>query len=92
MTENKAYEKLLNGTTVSDSELSLERLYLEVFSWNGAARSLYEKFGFKLEGTARSHVYSDGHFHDVALYGLLRKEFHENEDRVGKSLYQTEGQ
>ena len=63
-------------------DLNLERLYLEVYSWNETARAFYEKFGFTLEGTYRAHVYSDGQFHDVALYGLLRSEFLENESKI----------
>jgi diamine N-acetyltransferase len=72
--------------------LKLQRLYLEVFSWNRGARSLYRRFGFKFEGTCRSHVFSDGHFHDISLYGLLRSEFLQNEKRIRKKLYKREGQ
>ena len=72
--------------------LNLHKLYLEVFSWNKAARSLYKRFGFRLEGTWRSHVFSDGHFHDVCLYGLLRSEFLEKESKIRRILYKTEGQ
>jgi len=72
-------------------DLNLQRLYLEVYSWNKQARSLYEQFGFKLEGTYRAHVYSDARFHDVALYGLLRSEFLENQNRMRQVLYDNEG-
>ena len=72
-------------------DLELQRLYLEVYSWNRQARSLYEQFGFKLEGTYRAHVYSDARFHDVVLYGLLRSEFLENENKIRQALYDVEG-
>ena len=63
-------------------DLRLERVYLEVYNWNEPAKSLYEKIGFKFEGIYRSHVYSGGRFHDVAVYGLLRSEFLHDENKI----------
>lgn len=55
--------------------MNLERLYLRVFDFNARAIALYEKMGFKREGTMRKMVYRDGAYHDVHIYGLLRSEW-----------------
>jgi UDP-4-amino-4,6-dideoxy-N-acetyl-beta-L-altrosamine N-acetyltransferase len=72
-------------------DLKLRRLYLEVYEWNAHARSLYERFGFKHEGTFREHIYRDGHYHNAARYGLLEPEFRASEDRFRQMLGLTEG-
>lgn len=71
--------------------LDLQRLYLEVYSWNADARSLYEKFGFRIEGTYRAHIYWGGKYHDVVTYGLLRPEFREKELSIRTRIYDDEG-
>jgi len=82
-------EALFLSLRYAFSDLNLRRLYLEVFEWNASARSLYESFGFKLEGIYRDHVYRDGHYHNVALYGLLEPEFRASENRIGQMLALT---
>jgi UDP-4-amino-4,6-dideoxy-N-acetyl-beta-L-altrosamine N-acetyltransferase len=57
------------------SHLNLHRLYLMVFEWNKRARSMYERFGFRREGILRDHVFRDGKYLDVVVYGLLVQEF-----------------
>ena len=59
-------------------ELNLHRIALSVASYNKAAICLYEKLGFKHEGTAREALQRDGEFHDSLLYGLLRQEWESN--------------
>ncbi len=70
--------------------LNLRRIYLEVFAWNDRARSLYESFGFKIEGTYRAHIYREGTYHDVAIYGLLEHEFRKNEQKIRERLRSIE--
>jgi RimJ/RimL family protein N-acetyltransferase len=55
--------------------LRLERMWLDVYSFNDRARRSYEKCGFVLEGTARQAVFRDGRRHDVQLMGILRDEW-----------------
>lgn len=55
--------------------LNLRRLYLHVFSFNTRAINLYEKLGFKQEGTMRDMVYRNGNYHDVLVYGLMKDEY-----------------
>jgi diamine N-acetyltransferase len=52
--------------------LNLERIWLEVPSFNKRAIGLYEGIGFSHEGTLRAHAFTNGHRHDVLIMGLLR--------------------
>jgi RimJ/RimL family protein N-acetyltransferase len=56
-------------------ELNLHRVQLTVFSYNLRAIALYEKLGFRREGTFREFMQRDGKRHDMHLYGLLRSEW-----------------
>jgi RimJ/RimL family protein N-acetyltransferase len=55
--------------------LNLNRLYLRVVSFNKRALRLYRSFGFVVEGVQRKHAFVRGRYYDVALMGLLRREF-----------------
>lgn len=69
------------------SHLNLRRLYLEVFAWNKRARAMYERFGFKKEGVRREHVFRNGKYHDVVLYGLLADEFRKRYQRKRPTMH-----
>jgi RimJ/RimL family protein N-acetyltransferase len=56
-------------------ELRLERVYLHVLVSNERARHVYEKVGFRHEGTLRHSLYRHGRFHDFALMSMLREEW-----------------
>jgi RimJ/RimL family protein N-acetyltransferase len=56
-------------------QLRLERIELEVYDHNEGARRLYERVGFRHEGTSRHALYSDGAFHDVHRMSVLREEW-----------------
>ncbi len=56
-------------------ELNLHRIQLTVFEYNHRAISLYEKIGFKKEGSHRDFLERDGKRYDMHLYGLLRHEW-----------------
>lgn len=47
--------------------LAVSRLELEVYVDNEAARKLYEKHGFVLEGTAKNYAFRNGQYADVYL-------------------------
>lgn len=55
--------------------LELEKVYLYTFSENIPANKLYEKIGFKLEGTLRNHTFKNGLLRNRHFYGLLKNEF-----------------
>ena len=56
-------------------QLRLERIQLDVFDYNDGARRVYERVGFRHEGTLRHAVYRDGAFHDVHRMAILRAEW-----------------
>lgn len=56
------------------NELNLNKVFLYTFSNNERANKLYEKLGFKLEGTLRKHTLKDGVFQDRYIYGIFRNE------------------
>lgn len=56
-------------------ELNLHRVQLCVISYNEPAIALYEKCGFKKEGTQREVVFRDGVRYDLHNYGILKHEW-----------------
>ena len=65
---------LLQGAIdLADRWLNLVRLELNVFTDNTAALALYEKFGFKTEGTLRLYAFRDGRFADVYAMARIRE-------------------
>ncbi len=71
------FEALSMAINFAFNELNLERLQLNVISYNAAGIKLYEKLGFKKEGVYREAVLRDGVRSDLLLYGLLRREWKE---------------
>lgn len=47
---------------------------------NDASRRVLEKAGFSEEGTRRESLYTEGDYRDVAVYGLLHREFADEEE------------
>jgi RimJ/RimL family protein N-acetyltransferase len=56
-------------------ELNLNRIGLDVISYNLPAIKAYEKVGFKVEGQMRSAVLRDGKKYDRVIMGILRDEW-----------------
>lgn len=56
----------------ADTSLGLKRLRITVHADNQAAIHLYEKLGFKIEGTERQATHKDGKYVDVLVMGRLR--------------------
>ncbi|MDY6055048.1 GNAT family protein [Micrococcus sp.] len=53
----------------------LHRVSLEVFAHNPRARHVYERLGFRVEGTLREALWQDGRWVDAHVMGLLRREW-----------------
>jgi RimJ/RimL family protein N-acetyltransferase len=56
-------------------ELNLERVSLNVFSYNQRAIRVYEKLGFKHEGVLRESLHRDHQYSDMIYLGILRSEW-----------------
>lgn len=72
------FEAMTLAINFAFNELNLERLQLNVISYNIPGIKLYEKLGFKKEGIYREAVFRDGIRSDLYLYGLLRREWANN--------------
>ncbi len=56
------------------AEMHLHRIQLEVFTVNIRAVGVYEKIGFRLEGTRWEAFYRRGAYRDLQIMGLLEGE------------------
>ena len=59
----------------------LHKVGCGAFAFNTGAVRLYEKLGFVLEGRQREHLWWNGKFWDLVLFGMLEDEWRE---RYGK--------
>jgi putative acetyltransferase len=59
---------------MADKWLNLTRLELGVFVDNAPGIRLYEKFGFKIEGTSVDYAFRDGHYVDIYFMARLREQ------------------
>jgi RimJ/RimL family protein N-acetyltransferase len=55
--------------------LNIRKIGLEVLSINQNAIALYEKLGFKKEGTKINDYFLDGQYLDVCIYGLQKADW-----------------
>ncbi len=55
--------------------VGLNRIELEVYSFNPRARRVYEKVGFKLEGTRRQALLWNGEAVDAHVMAVLRSDY-----------------
>ena len=56
-------------------ELGLQKVCCEVIKGNDAVVAMHQNFGFKIEGTFRSHIVKDGRRVAVLALGLLKSEW-----------------
>lgn len=63
-------------------ELQLERLYGSMMTTNTASFKLYEKCGWKLEGTRRKHIFKNNEYRDQFIVGILKEEYLELVERT----------
>ncbi|MGX5827947.1 GNAT family N-acetyltransferase [Mesorhizobium sp. 43Arga] len=63
--------------------LGLNRIELEVYAFNPRAGRVYEKLGFRLEGTRREALIWDGEAVDAHIMSLLKREYSGASPTVG---------
>lgn len=63
--------------------LGLNRIMAEIYCMNTRSCRLFERLGFKHEGTLRQSVWKQGQPLDDCLYGLLRKDWEERRGKTG---------
>jgi len=62
-------------TTYGFDTVNLHRIWLEVYEDNPAARRIYERLGFSLEGTLRHHGFREGRWWDIHMMGLIAEDW-----------------
>ncbi|MHC1749543.1 MAG: GNAT family N-acetyltransferase [Cellulosilyticaceae bacterium] len=60
---------------IAFNELKLHKVYLNVLENNIRAIKFYEKFGFKLEGQFREHIFARGTFSTIKWYSIIKEEY-----------------
>lgn len=73
----KGYGKDAMKTLISFifMQMNINKVRLNVYSFNERAIKCYEKCGFKTEGILREEMYRDGKYYDTIAMGILRKDF-----------------
>jgi len=61
-----------------------EKLNCEVIAFNEAVIKLHQKFGFQIEGVRRKNIIKNNERMDVVLLGILRDEWLDKRDGIGK--------
>jgi ribosomal-protein-alanine N-acetyltransferase len=56
-------------------DLKMNRVGSEIYEFNTPSIKLFERNGFRREGTKRQYIYKDGIFKDMHLYSLVREEW-----------------
>ncbi len=73
----KGYSKEATHKTLAFAfnNLGLNRVFLKVLKRNTIAIKLYEKVGFKTEGTLRNSIFKNNSFENELIMGILKNEF-----------------
>ena len=81
MISNKEYQNKGYGTEAFEllinylfKEMNIRKILLNVFATNKRAIHVYEKLGFKIEGTLKDHVYRDGQYVDEVVMAKFNNE------------------
>ncbi|KAI0024030.1 putative GNAT family acetyltransferase [Xylariomycetidae sp. FL0641] len=57
----------------------LHRLQLRAFAFNAGAARLYARLGFREEGRLREHMWFNGRWHDIVIFGILEHEWRDGQ-------------
>jgi RimJ/RimL family protein N-acetyltransferase len=64
------------------ASLRLERIWLDVYDFNPGARRVYERVGFRHEGTLRHAIFREGRFGDVHRMAMLSGEWRARHEQL----------
>ncbi|ABV32712.1 MULTISPECIES: GNAT family N-acetyltransferase [Pseudothermotoga] len=64
---------LLMAMDFAFNELNLNRLTAEVYEYNKPSIKLLESTGFELEGVIKNGKFYNGKYHNIRIYGYLRR-------------------
>lgn len=56
-------------------QYNFHRCFARVFSHNSPSLALFSSLGFSEEGRLRQHIYREGKYQDMVLFGLLKEEW-----------------
>jgi len=75
--QGKGYAKFATEAILryAFQKIGLNKVYLNVLSYNKRAIAFYEKIGFKFEGEFKKHIKKDDKFHDIKWYSVLSEDF-----------------
>jgi RimJ/RimL family protein N-acetyltransferase len=57
------------------NQININKVRLNVYSFNERAIKSYEKCGFKREGVLRQEIFRNGRYYDIISLGILRDEY-----------------
>lgn len=55
--------------------LNLNKLTCEVFEFNDRVVKIHEKYGSRIEGNLKNHIYKNGEYYNVVIMGILKSEW-----------------
>jgi len=55
--------------------LKLNKIWGEAFKFNEKVISIHQKFGNKIEGVFKDHIFKNGQFYDVVRYAIRKEEW-----------------
>ena len=61
--------------------MGLSRLWCEVLGFNERVVQIHEKFGSRIEGTLRQHIWKNGEAHDVVRMAVMAQDWPEIRER-----------
>lgn len=66
--------------------MNINKLCCEVFTSNDKVIKIHEKYGSKVEGVLRKHIFKNGEFHDIVTMGVLNDEWKVIKDNINFDL------
>ncbi|MBD1221296.1 UDP-4-amino-4,6-dideoxy-N-acetyl-beta-L-altrosamine N-acetyltransferase [Virgibacillus halodenitrificans] len=57
------------------NNLNLNKLWCEVLEFNEKVVQMHEKFGSKIEGKFKEHIYKNGEYHNIIRMAILNEEW-----------------